>query len=107
MRLQSQAERCIRPLSLSPRSGANNQNLLPEYVAKLDDLQRRLQKLVVKYENHIDKVETWLSGLAEQQAIVMRHRYVNGYRWGEISRRTHYSERHCLRIHQVALKKMT
>ena len=46
----------------------------------------------------LDRVETWLIVLPEQQAKVIRARYIEGMSWPLIARVTGYSKRHCQRM---------
>lgn len=53
----------------------------------------------------LDRVETWLIVLPEQQAKVIRARYIGGMSWERVARVTGYQKSHCRKIHDRAIKK--
>ena len=104
LRLQSNAEKTTTRLSAS-RSGRGTRDVMADYAAELDKLERERVRLIILREKAADKIENWLSTLPDQQARVMRYKYISGMKWRQVAKASDYSERHCKRIHKVALKK--
>jgi DNA-directed RNA polymerase specialized sigma24 family protein len=103
-RLRAAMEMGSRQLQLAPvRSGVRDK--LADDMAKLDELERQYVGEVAALELEIRAAEGMLTALPEQQRTVVRLRYIEGLSWRLIARRTHYSERYCLKIHRAALKR--
>jgi DNA-directed RNA polymerase specialized sigma24 family protein len=105
-RLRSAMEIGSRQLKFAPAK-TSLRNRLEEDMAKLDELERQLIGEIAALEQDAQNVERLLDELPMQQQRIMRLRYIDGLSWPKVSRKAHYSRRHCLRIHAVAVKKMS
>lgn len=105
LRLKSMAERFTKPLSYTKARPAPRDELA-EYAAKLDELERQLASRVIALEEKIDYIERGIARLPEQQAVIMRLRYVEGLKWEQVAQKTHYSCRHCTKIHAAAIERL-
>ena len=104
-RLMSSAERYSAPLSGMPHAPAW-QDQMAEYVARLDDLQRRWTEIRTEIEIKGQQLEIELQILGPEEYKIMFMRYIDGYGWHKIQRRMHYSDRQVFRIHAAALTKL-
>lgn len=104
VRLRSQAERLTQILRQS-QGKSKEKDKLAAYVAVLEKLEQQRAAELIDAEKGMQKFETWLETLPVQQAKIMRLRYEKGLPWREISRKTHFSIRHCTRIHEAALRR--
>ena len=104
-RLRSEMERVTQVLSHAP-AHSGNRDKLAEQMRRLEELETARAREVADMEEHIDRCRVWLSTIPEQQARILSMRYMDGKKWDEISRLTHYGKRHCYKIHDRALEKM-
>lgn len=104
-RLRSAAERYSAPLSDMPHAAAWK-DPMAEYMAKLDELQRRWTEIRMEIEIRGQAFEVELSILSADEYRIMFMRYIEGYGWHKIQRRMHYSDRQTFRIHAAALVKL-
>ncbi|MGI6161414.1 MAG: sigma factor-like helix-turn-helix DNA-binding protein [Christensenellales bacterium] len=65
-----------------------------------------LYKEIHSLESGLSKAEEAISGLPANERQVLRLRYICALSWADISRRCHYSERHCRRLHAKALLRL-
>lgn len=105
-RLRASAERYSTPLSDMPHAPAW-QDPMAEYMAKLDELQRRWTEIRSEIERRGQIMEIELRILTPEEYRVMFMRYIDGYGWHKIQRRMHYSERQAFRMHASALIKLS
>ena len=82
-----------------------NKSDLSAYAAKLDTLFRKLQaELNRKWEirktiiNAIEEMED------ETEKLVLKFRYINGWKWERIAEEMSYSNMHVYKIHGKALE---
>lgn len=75
-------------------------------VAKLVDLQQKYVAEVAEIENSLQRAESALCALPEQQALIMRLRYVEGLSWANVARRAGLTCRYCLKIHEKAISNL-
>jgi DNA-directed RNA polymerase specialized sigma24 family protein len=104
-RLRSAMEIGSRQLKLAPAK-TSLRNRLEEDMAKLDELERQLIGEIAALEQAAQAAERLLDRLPAQQQRIMRLRYVDGLSWRRVARRAHYTEKHCLKIHRAALKRI-
>lgn len=103
-RLESAMTRVTQILSHAPaRGGADGK--LEEQIDQLVNLTATYAKRTVELEMMRAKVTEWIDTLPEQQANIIYRRYVEGLSWRQVAKVTNYSEQHCFRIHEAALKK--
>lgn len=104
-RLNSAMARMTQILSHAPAGGGVPGDKLAEQIDLLIDLTAAYAKRTVELETIRAEVTAWLDTLPEQQANIIYHRYVEGLSWRQVAKATNYSEQHCFRIHEAALKK--
>ena len=104
-RLRSAMELGARRLKIVPAKTAVR-NRLEEDMAKLDELERELVGEVAAFEQETQDAEQLLDGLPVREQRIMRLRYVEGMSWRRVARKAHYSQQHCFRIHDAALKRI-
>ncbi len=93
-RLRSRAEYTAHMLGECGQ-GDSTRDRLAEYVAELDELERQLTGEMITLEKQLIVVDAELVKLPENQEKVLRLRYIEGLRWYEVARKTHYSESYC------------
>ena len=72
--------------------------------ARLADLNIKIEKKVSLYAQMHDEIDEAISMIEdEEQQLVLRYRYMNGYTWTKTARKMHVSERTAQRIHERAL----
>lgn len=103
---------CIRAdierITAVPRNGGGGtpSDKMAGAVAKLVDLQREYVAEVAEIENSLQAAELALCALPEQQALIMRLRYIEGLSWANVARRAGLTCRHCLKIHEKAISNL-
>lgn len=89
-------------LSPSPKGSGNNKK--DDSWARLVDLNKQIEDKVIYYIKLRQEIEAAISLLIdEEQQLVLRYRYINGYTWIKIARKLHTSERTSQRIHEKAI----
>lgn len=108
-RIDSEIEE-IRAIKMSTSSGGGGsrckgqKNDLSGYVAKLDALERRLEKEKCDRIHFYETVEKVIGSLEnEQERDVLFYRYIKGMAWWEIVEKMGYSERWVYWTHGRAL----
>ena len=93
-RLRSRAEYTQQQLGECGRSDPTRDRLA-EYAAELDELERELTGEMIALEKQLLIMDAKLAKLPENQEKVLRLKYVEGLRWCEVARKTHFSESYC------------
>lgn len=106
IRMRSLAEQTTQLLSLAPAHSGEADKLAAQ-VAEIVDFETEVTAAKLDAERRLDQIERWLLSLPEQQERVMRAKYVERAKWGEVAKRTGYVVRHCKRIHKAVLEKMS
>lgn len=75
-------------------------------VAELIDLEAEWFDSMLAIEKRSIVAEGCLGCLTSQQREVVHWRYIEGMGWEEVSRRTHYSRRHCFNIRDRAVDRL-
>jgi DNA-directed RNA polymerase specialized sigma24 family protein len=102
--LKSEMEKITPSMSEAPCKPTGGDKRAGQ-IARLADLETEREERYALLEGAIDRVETWLYTLPEQQARVMRARYVDCMSWERVSRATGYKKTHCRYICESAMKK--
>lgn len=105
-RLRSRAESTTQQLRADPGTPSADNDKLASYAVKLDALEHRLTDRLIALEDLRQRVDVWLSTLPEQQAVVMRLRYIDGLKWRETAEKAGYTPEHCRKINGAAIRKM-
>lgn len=91
-------------LSAMPKGSSRNKDL-SDFLVRIEKLQEEIENKITEslrirteIEEHIIEMEN------ENEALVLRMRYIDLMDWTRISHRMKYSKRHTLRIHKAALE---
>lgn len=107
MELRARAERLTSILTGMP-SGSHDHDRMAGIVAELADNACCAAAKALELTKACEDAERWIDALPEQQRRVMRLYYMDGVRtWKEVAERLPYSERHCRRIRNAAIEKLT
>lgn len=96
-RLRSCAEYTSRQLT-ERQAHDPTRDRLAEYVAELDELERKLAAEVIALEKRLCALDAALGELPPHHEQILRLRYCDGLSWAEVAKKTHYCERQCKRI---------
>lgn len=103
--LKSVMERATPTLSQAPcRAGEGDKRA--SQIARMIELKAGRREKDCLLNAIIDRVEIWLNILPEQQAKVIRARYIEGMSWRKVATATGYRKTHCEKIHDSAIKKI-
>lgn len=104
--LRARAER-LTPILTGMPSGSHDHDWMVDIIAELEENASRAAAKALELEKACEEAERWIDTLPEQQRRVMRLYYVDGIRtWKEVAEKTPYHYIHCLRVKEVALKKL-
>lgn len=105
--LRARAER-LTPILTGMPSGSHDHDWMVGIIAELEENASRAAAKALELEKACEEAERWLDTLPEQQRRVMRLYYVDGVRtWKEVAERLPYSWRHCMRIKNAAIAKLS
>ena len=100
--IRSQILRVNQQLTGMPPSGQQH-DVMAEYAAKLDAIERALTSIIVDLEERCLRVDQAVLTLPANEQRIMRLRYVEGYSWKRVAKTTNYSDQSCWRLHLQAL----
>ena len=103
--LRETLERTTPQLDGMPH-GSDGTDKMASITATIVDLERRLDKRRVDCEKEMQRAETVIDTLPDQQRLIMRLRYIEGLTWRQVSEKSNYDKRHCIRIHKRALERI-
>ena len=69
-------------------------------------LEAELAAEIAAAEEEARMAEALLTMLPEQQAAVLRARYIDGMSWKRVARTLHYTQSHCYAIHSAAFRRL-
>lgn len=104
--LRAQLEQITPSYAGGPHCGRADADRIGRLVAELDELESRRVSLVLKSALDARKAEELISGLPENEQLVMRLRYVEGLKWEEVAQRASYSRQWCHVLCKRALKRI-
>ena len=85
--------------------GSGGERDLSDYMASLDKLTRKLYTQMDKRIAIRMEITQAIESMAcEPEKVLLRYRYILGYRWEDIGKKMHYSESGVLKLHGQALK---
>jgi len=103
--LKSAMESTTQALSLAPGGGAVKDKLAEQMAEYMELIARRNEERI-RAERLMEAVEEFIASLPEQQAKVIRLRYVDGLSWTQVADKANYGKRHCYKINEAVFKKM-
>lgn len=86
--------------------GSDGSDKMAGIVSTILDLRAKLDERRLEIEINMQMVDKVLDALPAQQREVMRFRYVDGYSWEVVSKKTHWSVPHLFRIKNAAVERM-
>ena len=102
--IKSDRERMTQAITGMPTGSRKSQNKIEGLTIKLTELEEQLEARIRQRETEIKAVETWLETLKPYQQNVIRWRYINGWPWRKVARKTGYTIDGVLKIN-AAVKK--
>lgn len=102
--IKSDRERMTQAITGMPTGSGKSQNKTEDLTIKLIELEEQLAARIRQRETEIKAVETWIEMLKPYQQNVIRWRYINGWPWRKVARKTGYTIDGVLKIN-AAVKK--
>jgi len=93
-------------LSDMPKSQSEG-NALEKLVERRMDLCEKITEVLTEMRERLDEIMVMIGQLQDNEQIVIIFRYVQGMSWRKIEGKMNYSYKHCFRIHDRAVEKMT
>ena len=88
----------------TPGGGRRCASSVEEYVAKIVDLEREIDRRIDEYVDLTREIEAAIDKVGDDRCRnILRYRYINGWSWEKIAREMHYDERWVRRLHGRAL----
>ncbi len=88
-------------------NGYMNNNSIDDLLIKIEECIEEYRKKEILLYNKQLEIEKAINILKANERVIMRMRYIEGYKWDEISIITNYSEENIYKIHRNSLKKIT
>ena len=102
--LKTEAAKCTPVMHLAPSGGGGEKRTLENNVIRIDETERRLQRIVDDYDATKTRAQNLICALDDVvQQSLLQQRYINGMNWQEISESMCYSETTLRRLHKAAL----
>lgn len=104
-KLEESAETITRRLSFEPKpTGVSDKigNIISPYM----DIQKLIDQKKEEMAEARQMIEWACDKLPKTLGVVMKYRYINLMKFGEIAECMHYSERHITRLHGDALNRI-
>lgn len=107
-RLRSAVESVTPHLSAAGGSGGTpKSDKIADYVARLDEMQRKRLDAVIEYEQKLIEIDAWIATLPEAEAKVITARYLAPfYGWQRLAMQAGYSIDGAFKVHRRALKRL-
>ena len=103
-RCRELAERRTAVYRDTPGGGRRCSSSVEEYVAKIIDLEREIDRRIDEYVDLTREIEAAIDRIPDgRYRDVLRFRYVNGWTWEKIADEMGYDERWVRRLHGWAL----
>ena len=103
-RLRALAERCTASYSSEPRGGGAEADKRLATVAKIIELERKLNREIDRYADMKISIFDIVAELPdERHRDILTMRYSYGLSWGEVARRIHYGKTQTWEMHNAAL----
>lgn len=106
-RCRELAERRTAVYRDTPGGGRRCSSSVEEYVAKIIDLEREIDRRIDEYVGLTREIEAAIDRIDDDRyRDILRFRYVNGWGWERIAREMHYELRWIYRLHGRALREI-
>lgn len=87
-------------------NGFSSNNSIDDLLIKIEECIEEYRKKEILLYNKQLEIEKAINILKANERVIMRMRYIEGYKWDEISIITNYSEENIYKIHRNSLKKI-
>ena len=87
-------------------NGYINNNSIDDLLIKIEECIEEYRKKEILLYNKQLEIEKAINILKANERVIMRMRYIEGYKWDKISIITNYSEENIYKIHRNSLKKI-
>lgn len=104
--LREEARSLTQTMSDMPRGGRSDDKMA-SFAAQIDSLQRTFGEKLAALQNKRIRIDAEVDTLPEQQKRIIRLRFYDKMSWRKISRITHYSESHCRKIKDSAIRRLS
>lgn len=106
-RYRELAERRTAVYRDTPGSGRRCSSSVEEYVVKIIDLEREIDRRIGEYVDLTREIEAAIDRVSDDRyRDILRYRYINGWSWERIAREMHYELRWIYRLHGRALREI-
>ena len=96
----------VQGLKLDDMPKGTNQSDLSGYAVKLDALERKLEKQLIKRLKLREEITRRIERQEnEMDRVILRMRYISFLKWEEIAEELAYSERRVYQMHGAALQR--
>ena len=86
---------------------SHNNNSIEDLLIKIEECIEEYNKKEIKLYNKQLEIENCINGLEPTERIIMRLRYIEGYKWEKVCVETNYSWEGIHKIHRKILKKIS
>ena len=87
-----------------PGGGRRCSSSVEEYVVKIIDLEREIDRRIDEYVDLTREIEAVIDSVGDDRyRDILRYRYLNGWSWEKIAQEMHYDRRQITRLHGLAL----
>lgn len=103
-RYRELAERRTAVYRDTPGGGRRCSSSVEEYVVKIIDLEREIDRRIDEYVDLTREIEADIDRVSDDRyRDILRYRYLNGWNWEKIAQEMHYDRRQITRLHGLAL----
>ena len=94
-------------LSDMPKGGNGSGNKIECAIERIDSLADDLQKESIKMMETMEQVESAIQTVPDETLrLLLKLRYINGYKFEDVAKKMHYSYRNVTRLHRKALSQV-
>lgn len=86
---------------------SHNNNSIEDLLIKIEECIEEYNKKEIKLYNKQLEIENCINSLEPTERIIMRLRYIEGYKWEKVCVETNYSWEGIHKIHRKILKKIS
>lgn len=88
----------------SPRGGGEPVPAQQRYIERLEELSALYEAKKAELQTSLIAIERAIASLPPELRLMMRYRYIDGYKWEQVNEMMHISEPTSKRMHRKALK---
>lgn len=92
----------------TPDGGRRCSSSVEEYVARIVDLEREIDRRIDEYMDLTREIEAAIDKVGDDRyRDILRYRYINGWNWERIAQEMHYDVKWLYKMHGRALQKIS